>query len=275
MLSIVGVGSFRSMALPPPAPDSTCVVTGASSGIGAELAHELSRRGHAVTLVARREERLRELAGQLGPRAGFQVCDVADADARKGLAEGLTARGVEVSVLVNNAGFSTSGPFAHSDRARELEMVRTNVEAVVDFCALFLPPMVERGRGAILNLASTASFQPLPMQAGYAATKAFVLSFSESLYSELAGSGVSVTALCPGPVKTEFAEVAALDAGALPDLFWAGPKEVAEAGIRGLERGKRVVIPGALNRAGAIGGHHAPRSLLLKVASRVHPAAPK
>src|SRR4051794_5278763 len=133
MPSIVGVGSFRSMALPQPAPDSTCVVTGASSGIGAELAHELSRRGHAVTLVARREERLRELAGQLGPRAEFQVCDVADADARKGLAEGLTARGVEVSVLVNNAGFSTSGPFARSDRARELEMVRTNVEAVVDF----------------------------------------------------------------------------------------------------------------------------------------------
>jgi uncharacterized protein len=263
------------MSLPPPSVDSTCLITGASSGIGAELARELSRRGHAVTLVARREERLRELAAELGRRAEFQVCDVVDADARNALADVLAARGLEVSVLVNNAGFSTSGPFARSDRKRELDMVKTNIEAVIDFCALFLPAMVERGRGAILNLASTTSFQPLPMQAGYAASKAFVLSFSESLYAELKGSGVAVTALCPGPVKTEFADVAALNSDALPDFLWAGPKEVAEAGIRGLERGKRVVIPGALNRAGAIGGQHAPRGLLLKVASRVHPAAPK
>jgi short-subunit dehydrogenase len=165
---------------------------------------------------------------------------------------------------------------AKGDRDRELDMVRTNVEAVVDFCALFAPAMAERGTGGILNVASTASFQPIPMQAGYAATKAFVLSFTESLHAELAGSGVNVTALCPGPVKTEFVDVAEIpDADRMPGFMWAKPDEVAEAGIKALERGKRVVIPGVLNRAGAIGGQHAPRSLYLRVASRVHPAGRK
>jgi short-subunit dehydrogenase len=261
------------MALPPPSPDSTCVVTGASSGIGAEFARELARRGYGVTLVARREERLRELAAELGPAADVHACDVTDPDARQGLADALAARGTEVAVLVNNAGFSTSGPFTRSDRRRELDMVRTNVEAVVDFCALFLPAMTERGSGGVLNVASTASFQPLPMQAGYAATKAFVLSFTESLHAELHGTGVVVTALCPGPVKTEFADVAEIPgAERMPGMFWAAPDDVARAGIDGLARGKRVVIPGALNRAGALGGQHAPRSLVLRLASRVHPA---
>ncbi|HEX6712393.1 MAG TPA: SDR family NAD(P)-dependent oxidoreductase, partial [Thermoleophilaceae bacterium] len=136
--------------------------------------------------------------------------------------------------------------------------------------------MAERGSGAVLNLASTASFQPLPMQAGYAATKAFVLSFSESLHAELRGQGVAVTALCPGPVKTEFVDVAEIPgADLMPDLFWANAEQVAKAGVKGLERGKRVVIPGALNRAGAIGGQHAPRSLVLRLTSRVHPASRK
>jgi len=276
MYSIVGVGSSVPMALPPPSPEMTCVVTGASSGIGAECARELTRRGYGVTLVARREDRLRELAGELGHGADVYPCDVTDPAARQALADALAQRGVGVGILVNNAGFSTSGPFARSDRRRELDMIRTNVEAVVDFCALFLPAMVDRGSGGILNLASTAGFQPLPMQAGYAATKAFVLSFTESLHAELRGSGVAVTALSPGPVKTEFIEVANLqNAESLPDMFWDRPDEVAKAGIRGLERGKRVVIPGGLNRAGAIGGQHAPRGLLLRVASRVHPAARK
>jgi short-subunit dehydrogenase len=264
------------MALPPPSPDSTCVVTGASSGIGAELARELARRGYGVTLVARREERLRELAGQLGPNAEVEPCDVADAEARRGLVDRLAERGREVAVLVNNAGFSTSGRFARGERERELAMVRTNVEAVVDFCALLLPGMVDRGSGAILNLASTASFQPLPGQAGYAASKAFILSFSESLHTELHGSGVTVTALCPGPVRTEFTEVAGLaETESLPGFLWSDAPEIAQAGIEGLESGRRVVIPGALNRAGAIGGHLVPRSLFLPIASRVYPAARK
>jgi short-subunit dehydrogenase len=264
------------MALPPPSPDTTCLVTGASSGIGSECARELVRRGYRVTLVARREERLRELAAELGNGAEIYACDVTDPAAREALAAALTERGAAVEILVNNAGFSTSGPFVRSDRPRELDMIRTNIEAVVDFCALFVPGMVDRGRGGVLNLASTAAFQPLPMQAGYAATKAFVLSFTESLHAELRGTGVAVTALAPGPVKTEFAEVAGLqDAESLPDMFWDGPEEVAKAGIQGLERGKRVVIPGGINRAGAIGGQHVPRGLLLRVVPRVHPAAPK
>jgi uncharacterized protein len=263
------------MALPPPSPDSTCVITGASAGIGAEFARGLARRGYGVTLVARREERLRELAAELGPSAEVYACDVTDPDARRGLAEALAARGVDVEVIVNNAGFSTSGPFVNSDRDRELDMIRTNIEAVVDFCALFAPAMAERGRGGVLNVASTASFQPLPMQAGYAATKAFVLSFTESLHAELRPRGVSVTALCPGPVKTEFVEVANLEAAeaTMPDFLWDTAEDVAEAGLRGLERGKRVVIPGIFNRAGAVGGQHAPRSVVLRLASRVHPAA--
>jgi short-subunit dehydrogenase len=264
------------MALPPPAPDSTCVVTGASSGIGSEFARELTRRGYGVTLVARREDRLRELAAELGETAHIHACDVTDPNARQGLAAALAADGTHVSILVNNAGFSTSGPFVRSDRDRELGMVRTNIEAVIDFCALFAPAMADRGAGGILNVASTASFQPLPMQATYAATKAFVLSFTESLHAELDGSGVEVTALCPGPVKTEFVDVAEIPgADSMPGFFWADAGATAKAGIKGLERGKRVVIPGALNRAGAIGGQHAPRSLVLRLSSRVHPARRK
>jgi short-subunit dehydrogenase len=198
------------MALPPPSPDSTCVVTGASSGIGAEFARELTRRGYGVTLVARREDRLRELAAELGDGADVHACDVTDPNARQGLAQSLAARGTHVSVLVNNAGFSTAGPFARSDRARDAEQ---------------------------------------------------------------RGSGVAVTALCPGPVKTEFVDVADIpDAERMPGLFWDAPDDVARAGVDGLARGKRVVIPGLLNRAGALGGQHAPRSLVLRLTSRVHPA---
>jgi short-subunit dehydrogenase len=265
------------MALPPPAPDSTCLVTGASSGIGVEVARELARRGLGVTLVARREERLRELAAELdatGVRAEVIGCDVSDDEARKRLASELTERGLTVEVLVNNAGFSTSGPFVKSDPDREVSLVRTNVEAVVALCSLFVPAMAERGRGGVLNLASTSAFQPLPMQASYAASKAFVLSFTEALHAELAGSGVSVTALCPGPVKTEFTQVANLTSAdeKMPGFLWDEPDTVAKAGIAGLENGKRVVIPGALNRAGTIAGRHSPRSVLLRVVGRVHPA---
>jgi short-subunit dehydrogenase len=262
------------MALPPPASDSTCVVTGASSGIGAEIARELTRRGYGVTLVARREERLRELAAELGVGADVHACDVTDPGARVGLAEALEARGRTVAALVDNAGFSTSGRFWESARERELDMVRTNVEAVVDFCALFVPGMVERGEGAVLNLASTAAFQPLPMQAAYAATKAFVLSFTEALHAELKGTGVSATALCPGPVKTEFVEVAGLQKAEdeLPGFAWSTPEAVAKAGVAGMADGKRVVIPGLVNRASAFGGQHAPRSVLLRLAARLHPA---
>ena len=265
------------MALPPPAADGTCLVTGASSGIGADIATALARRGHGVTLVARRQERLRELADELAAaydvRAETLSCDVADGHDRERALARFAELGLSVDVLINNAGFGTGGRFQDLDPAREVEMVRTNVEAVVALCGRFVPDMVRRRRGAVLNVASTAAFQPLPRQATYAATKAFVLSFTDALHADLSRTGVTATALCPGPVETEFAAVAGVDdvAESLPSLFWASSPDVAEAGVRGLERGRRVVVPGILNAAGALGGQHVPRSLLLRALDRVTP----
>ena len=242
------------------------------------MARELAARGHGVTLAARREDRLRELADELsalGVRVETVATDVADAGSRDALVAALEERGLTVEVLVNNAGFGTAGQFTELDQEREVELVQTNVEPVVAFCGVYAPRMAERGRGAILNVASMAAFQPLPIQATYAASKAFVLSFSEALHAELGPRGVTVTALCPGPVETEFVEVAGMtdDVSGSPKVVWAGSREVAQAGVKGLEKGKRVVVPGGpLNRLGALGGHLAPRSILLPLARRAHPS---
>jgi short-subunit dehydrogenase len=268
------------MALPSPAPTSTCLVTGASSGIGADLARELAKRGHGVTLVARREDRLKTLADELatthGVRAEVIGADLTDDSARADLAPTLADRGLTVEVLINNAGFSTTGPVHRSDRAREVSMVRTDVEAVADLCSLFLPGMVERGRGAVLNVASTAAFQPLPGQAGYGACKAFVLSYSQATRAELRGTGVSLTVLCPGPVETGFAEAAGFSEeeaeGALPKFMWVPSAKVAKAAIEGLERGRAVVIPGTPNRVGAYLAQMTPRRILLPILARQHPS---
>src|SRR3954469_21301941 len=187
------------MSLPAPAPDRTALVTGASSGIGAELARDLARRGHGVTLVARREDALRELADELsaahGTRNEVISADLAAPGSRAEVVAEVAARGLTVDVLVNNAGLSTSGPVHASDVEAELRMVRVDVEAVVELCTRLLPGMVERRRGAILNVASVGGFQPLPGQAGYGASKAFVLSYTDSLHAELAGTGVTATSL--------------------------------------------------------------------------------
>jgi uncharacterized protein len=263
------------MALPPPVPESTCLVTGASSGIGADIARSLAGRGHGVTLVARREERLEALAGELRDRERVRVetigCDLGDADARAQLSAQIEERGLKVEVLVNNAGFGSGGRFDRLDATRELAMVRLNVEAVVDLCGRHVPDMVRRGRGAVLNVASTAAFQPLPRQATYAATKAFVLSFTDALHEELSGAGVTATSLCPGPVKTEFFDTAGIEAEGLPAFVLTGSADVADAGVKGLEKGRRVVVPGPLNRAGALGGQYAPRGVWLKLAGKVYP----
>jgi short-subunit dehydrogenase len=230
-----------------------------------------------VTLVARRVERLEELAGELrsghGVRAETLGCDLSDASARALLLASLDGLGLTVDVLVNNAGFGSGGYFQRLDMERELEMVRLNVGAVVELCGRFVPGMVERGRGAVLNVASTAAFQPLPRQATYSATKAFVLAFTEALHSDLRGTGVQATVLCPGPVRTEFPETAGIadEADSVPSMLWSEPDFVAEQAIKGLERGKRVVVPGTLNRVGAVGGAHAPRGVLLRLAERVTP----
>jgi uncharacterized protein len=264
------------MALPPPEPDSTCLVTGASSGIGADVARSLGRRGHGVTLVARRTDRLEQLAAELRERHGVRVetvgSDLGDAEARDRMRAQIDERGLRVEVLVNNAGFGSGGRFDRLDLDRELAMVRLNIEAVVDLCGRYVPGLVDRGRGAVLNVASTAAFQPLPRQATYSASKAFVLTFTDALHEDLVGTGVTATTLCPGPVKTEFWNgVGGVEAEGLPSFLVADPADVAEAGVTGLEKGRRVVVPGALNRAGAVGGQHAPRGLLLRVAGKVYP----
>lgn len=267
------------MALPQPAANRTAVVTGASSGIGREIARGLARRGHGLTLVARREERLRSLATELADAHGVRVevvaADLTDEQARRDVVDAVGDRGLVPDVLVNAAGLSTVGAVHANDPAAELAMIRTDVEAVAHLCSLVLPGMVERGTGAVLNVASTAAFQPMPGQAGYAAGKAFVLSYTQAIRGELRGTGVSATALCPGPVDTEFAETAGFDSAeaeaALPRFMWVAADAVAEAGIDGLARGAGVVIPGIANRVGAVGAQLAPRSLLVPLLASRHP----
>lgn len=266
------------MTLPPPAPDRTAVVTGASSGIGAEIARHLARRGHGVTLVARSVGKLEALAEELrgeGVRVEVVPADLTDRRARAGLLAEVEARGLTVDVLVNNAGLSTLGPVAASDPEAEMAMVELDVVAVVDLCSRFLPGMVARGRGGVLNVASTAAFQPLPGQAGYGAGKVFVLSYTQSLAGELKGTGVTATTLCPGPVETGFGERAGFSdeeaKAALPPVMWVSAAEVARAGVEGLDKGRLVVIPGTANRVAAALSQVTPRSLLLPFLTKSHP----
>lgn len=245
------------------------MVTGASSGIGAEFARQLGERGYDLLLVARREERLRELAEEIerdhGVRVDVAQCDLADEAARGALIEQVAASGATVEILVNNAGFSTVGD-VHENPERQLGMVRVNIEALVALTSAYVPAMAERRRGAIINVASIAAFQPIPAQATYAATKAFVLSFSEALAAEVRKSGVTVTALCPGPVATEFVEVAQFkrsedEMG--PSLIWAKPADVAREAIKGAEKGRRTVVPGIALNAIAFTSRVSPRSIVL------------
>ncbi|MEA2459318.1 MAG: uncharacterized protein QOC95_2290 [Thermoleophilaceae bacterium] len=259
------------MSLPPPSADSTALVTGASSGIGEALARQLAERGYGVTLVARREDKLRALASELasshGVRAEVVACDLADASARDALAASVAGMGLTVEILANNAGFAIYEDFAASSRERELEMAAVNVLAVVDLTSRFLPGMVERGRGAVITTCSTSAFQPIPGNAGYAAGKAFALSLSEALHMETRGTGVTVTALCPGPVRSGFQDASDAHefADTLPGPMWKDPADVAAAAIRGAERGKRVVVPGVPNRLGGLMGRFTPRPVLLRV----------
>jgi hypothetical protein len=267
------------MSLPKPSRSGAALVTGASAGIGSEIARELARRGHGVVLVARRKERLDELAGELAAeysvRAETISCDLGKVTQRAKLPKQIAELGLEVEVLVNNAGFATGGPFAEADPARELEQVRVLVEAVVGLTSAFLPGMVERGRGAILNVASTAGMQPLPYAAGYSAAKAYVLTFSEAVHQEVAGAGVTVTALAPGPVETEFWDQAGWQVAggrsfekAFPRPALVSPRDVAKAGVKGLESGSRVVVPGLPMRAAMLASRYLPHAVKLPVIER-------
>jgi uncharacterized protein len=254
-----------------PAPDraATCLITGASSGIGEALARELASRGYGVTLVARREERLRELAEELNGahaiRAEVIACDLADPAQLAALPSRVDELGLRVDVLVNNAGFGSYGPFVELDAGREVDQVRVLCEAVVALCGAFVPRMAERGSGAVLILSSTTGFQPTARYATYAAAKAFSLSFGQSLREELRRSGVAVTTVCPGPVTTEFFDVSDVRPVRLPKRMWVTPDEVAQAALDGLARNRRLVIPNVAVRALMASSRMSPAGLQLRV----------
>jgi uncharacterized protein len=265
--------------LPPTSSDGAAVVTGASSGIGAELAHEFARRGYQLVLVARREDRLRALATELGGVAHVIPADLSLPTDRAALPGQVAALGVAADILVNNAGMATVGPVAKSDPEAELKLVEVDVCAVVDLCTRFVPSMVARGRGAVLNVASVGAFGPVPGQATYGAAKAFVLSYTEAMRQELRGTGVVAATLCPGPVRTGFGERAGIADDeaekSLPKFLWKDADEVAKAAVDGLAAGKGVIVPGALNRIASAINQHAPRRLLLPMIARNHPGLKK
>jgi short-subunit dehydrogenase len=248
-------------------------VTGASSGIGAEFARQLAQAGHGLALVARRAERLETLAGDLrsafGVRAEALPCDLADADARAALPDRLAAAGLRVDVLVSNAGFATGGPFHESELDAELRQVRLLCEATVDLTRRFLPAMVERRRGALVIVASTAGIQPLPHSAGYSAAKAHALAFAEAVHQEVRRHGVHVTALCPPPVHTELFEKTDHPVERVPRVAWLQPDEVVRIGLDGARRNKRVVVPKPLARIQAVISRHAPHGVGLPLVERV------
>jgi short-subunit dehydrogenase len=252
--------------------DPRALVTGASSGIGAAFALALRERGRKLVLVARREDRLRALAREMG-EADVEVipADLALPEAPGRLCEELARRDLEIDLLVNNAGSGRTGPFQGESRERLLAMVDLNVRAIVDLTHRLLPRMVERRRGAIVNVASNAAFQPIPYLAVYAATKSFVVSFTEGLSGELRGTGVRVQALCPGPTLTEFFEAAGqpptLLASRLPRM---SAEEVVGYSLRALDGGRTRVVPGLANRILAILVGFAPGKLVQRVAGALY-----
>ncbi|MCI0699687.1 MAG: SDR family oxidoreductase [Planctomycetia bacterium] len=245
------------------------LVTGASAGIGTELARVLAA-DHDLILTARRSEQLQSLAEELtrvhGATCHIFPADLAEPTAPRQLFDSITALGRPVEVLVNNAGFGDLGPFASADLEKLLRMIQVNVTALTELTGLFLPGMLARKQGRILNVGSVAGFQPGPFMAVYYATKAYANSFTEALHSELRGSGVTVTALCPGPVATEFAAVAGMQSSrgfTLGQRITA--RSVAEAGVRAMRKGQRMVVPGLQNRLMLFLERFAPRGLVIRV----------
>lgn len=228
-----------------------------------------------MVLIARSANRLEALANRLGPLAHPLPTDLSQRGERANLPDRIAELGLAVDILINNAGLSTLGPVTKSVPEDELNLVEVDVAAVVDLCSRFLPAMVDRRRGAVLNVASVAGFGPLPGQAAYGAAKAFVLSYTESLRGELRGSGVTATALCPGPVHTGFGETAGFNnteaEETLPRIMWKSVDDVAQAGIDGLGAGKGIVIPGRANQFAARLFRVAPRELLSNLVARSHP----
>jgi short-subunit dehydrogenase len=238
------------------------LITGASAGLGAEFARQCARRGEALVLVARRRDRLEALAAEIGDAPHLFVADLARAGAAASLIAEIEAEGLSVGTLINNAGFGLAAKFASHPLERQSEMIDLIVRTLVELCHLVLPPMRQRGTGAICNVASTAAFQPGPNMAVYYATKAFVLSFTEALHHELKGTGIRVSALCPGPTATEFGEVAGAAPSSSLRLITAEATGVVRAGLKGLDRNNAVVIPGWTNKATANLSRFLPRAAM-------------
>ena len=250
---------------------NTALITGASSGIGEAFARKLAARGRNVLLVARSEDKLITLCNELGRinsiRAQHVALDLSQPDSPSRLFEEAQSRGLEIDLLVNNAGFGSFGDFAKLDLARQLNMIQLNVSALVELTHRFLLPMLQRRGGVIINVASTAAFQAVPFMATYAATKAFVLSFSEALWEENRQHGIHVMALCPGVTETNFFEAARSQKP--PARTSQTPEEVVEAALRGLRRRKSHVVSGWTNIVMVEAERLAPRSLVVRIAGRM------
>lgn len=249
---------------------NTTLITGASSGIGAAFASKLAARGRNVLLVARSEDRLIALCNELGRltsiRAQYVAIDLQQPGAAAQLFEETNKRGLEIDMLINNAGFGSMGDFTKLDLKTELDMINLNVTALVDLTHHFLVPMRDRKRGTIVNVASTAGFQPVPYMATYAATKAFVLSFSEALWEENRAHGIHVMALCPGVTETNFFNASGIDRPPMRTIQTA--EEVVDTALRSLERKKNLVISGWTNWFTIAAERFVPRTMVTKVAGK-------
>ena len=228
----------------------------------------MSKRGHRLVLVARRKERLDELASELGNARGVAI-DLSKPGASAELIGDVEAAGEQVELLVNNAGFGLIGRFAELDAVRERQMIDLNVGTLTDLCRAVAPQMIARKSGSILNVASTAAFQPGPKMAVYFATKAFVLSLSEALHEELKPHGIKVSCLCPGPTRTEFGEVAGFGGNGLFDHVAMNADEVVRAGLKGLDKNRAVVVTGWMNKIVAASTRLAPRPVVRKIAGSI------
>jgi len=245
----------------------SALITGASSGIGLELARVFAREGYRLVLVARNQKRLEEIVQELRPtEAQVIAVDLSLPDAPAAI----LGKVPKVDVLVNNAGFGAFGKFAEKTLAEELNMMQLNMTALVSLTRLYLPGMISAGNGKIMNVASTAAFQPGPLMAIYFATKAFVLSFSEAIANELEGTGVTVTALCPGPTASDFQERAKMqNSGLVKGRKMMDARTVAEIGYRGLVAGKTIVIPGLGNKLMTQSLRLSPRKIVTKMVRRM------
>jgi short-subunit dehydrogenase len=259
--------------------NKTALITGASAGLGAEYAWLFAEDGHDVVLLARRKDKLDALAEQIAARhpsvrAHVLQEDLGDARAPERIVKELASRGIEIEFLVNNAGFGTTGTFAELDPARELEMLAVNVTALTHLTRLLVPAMIARKSGRVLNIGSTAGFQPGPFMAVYYASKAYVNSFTEALSVELQGTGVAATVSCPGPTTTEFAQIAGNDKSRLFQQVAMGARDVARHGYQAMLRGETMAIPGFKNKMLLQSLRIAPRRVVRGVTAGLNKVGP-